>query len=164
MKTEYARQFISTEKRDFWKEREKEQADRTKASCYCGMSQATKSKQTKDLDEYDCGGNGPRWPVPGEESRIQMTVDDSSQHAKMMADATKANDQLHRIAKWQHDLSHLLADQDGVSLFFEYVKRDAGTDSIHCRRLEFYFACNGLKSSDDKDESRIRQIISVIYR
>lgn len=126
------------------------------------MSRSTTTKQTKDLDDYSCSVNGPRWPVPGEESRAQMTVDETSQ-GKVMADA-KATEQLQRILKWQEDLDQLLNDEEGVALFFQFVEQDAGTDSAHYRRLQFYFACNGLKRADGSDEGRLRQLINAIYR
>lgn len=126
------------------------------------MSRSTTTKQTKDLDDYSCSVNGPRWPVPGEESRAQMTVDETSQ-GKVMADA-KATEQLQRILKWQEDLDHLLDDQEGVALFLQFVKQDAGDDSAHFRRLQFYFACIGLKRADRSEEDDLRQLIYAIYR
>lgn len=126
------------------------------------MSQATSSKQAKDLDEYDCGGNGPRWPVPGEESRMQMTMEDTNHRANIMAEAKRLAELLQRINSWQNDLSNLLYDQDGINLFREFVKQDAGTDSIHYCQLEFYLACRGLQLAED--ESQIRRYINAIYK
>lgn len=61
--------------------------------------------------------------------------------------------------KWARNLSCLLEDRDGVEQFKKYVEQEGG---IHSDRLNFYFACEGLKQQSDPD--KVRQIISVIYR
>lgn len=130
-----------------------------------GMSQQTESKPTTDHDGFDCGGNGPRWPVPGEESRTQMIGDETNTaSANTMADNLEATARLQRIKNWQRDLKYLLDDQDGLALLFGFLERDTGIDSVHYHRLKFYFACDGLRLSDESDEIRIGQLINAISR
>lgn len=125
------------------------------------MSQTDKTKQSKEFDEYECGGNGPRWPVYGEESKISKMTTDEPSNSILMAERKSLKE---RVAKWQDGLINLLGDEEGVKLLFKFVEKDVGTDSVYHLRLEFYFACNGLKSSDEEDETRIRQIIRAIHR
>jgi axin 1 len=61
--------------------------------------------------------------------------------------------------KWARTLTTLLEDRDGVELFKKYVESEGG---IHSDRLNFYFACEGLKQQSDPD--RVKQIIGAIYR
>lgn len=61
--------------------------------------------------------------------------------------------------KWAQTLSSLLEDRDGVELFKKYVESEGG---IHSDRLNFYFACEGLKQQSKAD--KIKQIIGAIYR
>jgi axin 1 len=61
--------------------------------------------------------------------------------------------------KWARNLSCLLEDRDGVEQFKKYVEQEGG---IHSDRLNFYFACEGLKQQSDPD--KVRQIIGAIYR
>lgn len=61
--------------------------------------------------------------------------------------------------KWARTLSSLLEDRDGVELFKRYVESEGG---IHSDRLNFYFACEGLKQQSDPD--KVKQIIGAIYR
>lgn len=61
--------------------------------------------------------------------------------------------------KWAKTLTNLLEDRDGVELFKKYVEQEGG---IHCDRLNFYFACEGLKQQID--DEMVRQIIGAIYR
>lgn len=61
--------------------------------------------------------------------------------------------------KWARTLTSLLEDRDGVELFKQYVESEGG---IHSDRLNFYFACEGLKQQSDPD--KVKQIIGAIYR
>lgn len=61
--------------------------------------------------------------------------------------------------KWARTLSSLLEDREGVELFKQYVESEGG---IHSDRLNFYFACEGLKQQSDPD--KVKQIIGAIYR
>ena len=61
--------------------------------------------------------------------------------------------------KWARKLTFLLEDRDGVDLFKKYVELEGG---IHRDRLNFYFACEGLKQQNDSE--KVRQIIGAIYR
>jgi axin 1 len=61
--------------------------------------------------------------------------------------------------KWAQRLSSLLEDRDGVALFKKYVESEGG---IHSERLNFYFACEGLKQQSDPE--KVKQIIGAIYR
>lgn len=61
--------------------------------------------------------------------------------------------------KWARTLTSLLEDREGVELFKKYVESEGG---IHCDRLNFYFACEGLKQQSDPE--KVKQIIGAIYR
>lgn len=61
--------------------------------------------------------------------------------------------------KWARTLTSLLEDRDGVELFKKYVESEGG---IHSDRLNFYFACEGLKQQSNPD--KVKQIIGAIYR
>lgn len=141
------------------------------------MSQKTIGKHNKLIDEYECSGNGPRPPVPGEESRLHKMTESSGSTAMAFAfpiktplssnlsPATHPNDLIAertRVGKWQEKLSNLLSDKKGVELFQRFVESEAGPHGIHTIHLEFYFACEGLKQQTD--EIIIRQIIGAIYR
>lgn len=130
------------------------------------MSQAAKSKQFKEFGEYECGGNGPRPPVPGEESSFsKMTTEDASSSSVLPNQSpahTNTQATLNRIARWQEQLAYLLADQQGVDLLFQFVKDEAGSNSIDYIRLKFYFACEGLKQQSN--DEKVRKLIRAIYR
>lgn len=61
--------------------------------------------------------------------------------------------------RWAHTLSYLLEDREGVELFKRYVEQEG---AIHRDRLNFYFACEGLKQQTDPD--KIKQMIGAIYK
>lgn len=61
--------------------------------------------------------------------------------------------------KWARNLNCLLEDRDGVEQFKKYVEQEGGISSD---RLNFYFACEGLKQQSDNE--KIKQIIGAIYR
>lgn len=61
--------------------------------------------------------------------------------------------------KWARKLTFLLEDRDGVELFKKYVEVEGG---IHSDRLNFYFACEGLKQQNESE--KVKQIIGAIYR
>lgn len=91
-------------------------------------------------------------------------IGDDAGHASAMAENASTGDRLQRIKNWQRDLKYLLDDQDGLALLFQFVERDAGIDSVHYHRLKFYFACDGLRLSDERDVVRIGQLINAISR
>lgn len=62
--------------------------------------------------------------------------------------------------KWARTLSSLLEDREGVELFKKYVESEEG--EIPKYRLEFYFACEGLKQRSDPVE--VKKLIGAIYR
>lgn len=112
-----------------------------------GMSQQTKN-QSKQFDEYECG-NGPRPPVPGEESQIsKMTTECASERTSNASRSPEVEDAFtKRVTKWQENLEFLLADTEGLDLLRKYVKDECGEDSIHSKRWDFYFVCEGLKTN-----------------
>lgn len=61
--------------------------------------------------------------------------------------------------RWAHNLGTLLEDREGVELFKKFVESEGGEASD---RLNFYFACEGLKQQSDPE--KVRQIIGAIYR
>lgn len=62
--------------------------------------------------------------------------------------------------KWTLALSHLLENRDGVELFKKYVEEQECL--IESERLNFYFACEGLKQQSEGE--KVNQIIGAIYR
>lgn len=60
--------------------------------------------------------------------------------------------------EWARKLTFLLADRNGVELFKKYVEGEGG---IHSDRLNFYFACEGLKQ---QKAEKVKQTIRAIYR
>ncbi|XP_031627806.1 axin-1-like [Contarinia nasturtii] len=54
------------------------------------------------------------------------------------------------IEKWQESLSGLMNDQEGRNLLYQFVKQEAGKNSLDYTRLVFYFAVDGLKLHADK--------------
>lgn len=83
------------------------------------------------------------------ELHLFMTSSSSSSHSSSSPSCLK----------WAQRLSSLLEDRDGVELFKKYVELEGG---IHHDRLNFYFACEGLKQQSDAE--KVRQIIGAIYR
>lgn len=61
--------------------------------------------------------------------------------------------------RWARKLSSLLEDRQGVELFKKYVEQEGG---IHADRLNFYFACEGLKQQTNP--SKVKQMVGAIYR
>lgn len=60
--------------------------------------------------------------------------------------------------QWARTLSSLLEDREGAELFKSYVEQEGG---IHKERLNFYFACEGLKQESDPEKTK--KIIGLIY-
>lgn len=130
----------------------------------------------KEIDEYECSGNGPRPPVPGKESRTTKMTEMGCPSSSTVAAAAAAVAQAPfavphaddilaecaRVKKWREKLSNLLSDQKGVELFREFVKYEARPDDNYTIHLDFYFACEGLKQLTDP--KTVRQIIGAIYR
>lgn len=111
-----------------------------------GMSQQTK-KQSKQFDEYECG-NGPRPPVPGEESQISKMTTECGSSTSYASRSPECEDAFtKRVTKWQENLEFLLADTEGLALLRRFVKDELGEDSIHSKRWDFYFVCEGLKTN-----------------
>lgn len=111
-----------------------------------GMSQQIK-KQSKQFDEYECG-NGPRPPVPGEESQVsKMTTEGASGTSNSSRSPEVEDAFTKRVTKWQENLEFLLADTEGLALLRKFVKEELGEDSIHSKRWDFYFVCEGLKTN-----------------
>lgn len=111
------------------------------------MSQPAK-KQSKQFDEYECG-NGPRPPVPGEESQVsKMTTEGACCSTSNSNQSPDIDDTFtHRVDKWLKKLEFLLADQEGRILIYNFVKEecDNNPNDSNCARLSFYYACDGLK-------------------
>lgn len=61
--------------------------------------------------------------------------------------------------KWARTLAMLLEDREGVELFKKYVESEGG---INADRLNFYFACEGLKQQSNPE--KIKLMIGAIYR
>lgn len=130
----------------------------------------------KEIDEYECSGNGPRPPVPGKESRTTKMIEMGCPSSSTVATATAAVAQTPfvvphaddilaecaRVKKWREKLSNLLSDKKGVELFQKFVEYEARPDDNYTIHLEFYFACEGLKQLTDP--KTVRQIIGAIYR
>lgn len=147
-----------------------------------GMSQmqSTRVGAAKEIDEYECSGNGPRPPVPGKESRTTKMTEmgcPNSSNAVGAATAIAATfvqtafgvpntDEIladyDRIKKWPEKVSNLFADEKGVELFKKFVEDEAGAHGIYTIQLEFYFACEGLKQQTNP--KTVRQVIAAIYR
>lgn len=104
----------------------------------------------KLLDEYE--SSGPRPPVPGEESRLSKMTENYLMDCCSQSSTPS-------YLKWQHSLTNLLEDRDGVELFKRFVESEGG---IHTNRLNFYFACEGLKQQNDPD--KINQMVNAIYK
>lgn len=139
--------------------------------------QNTKVAAAKEIDEYECSGNGPRPPVPGKESRTtKMTETGCPSTSTAGAGAVAAVAQptfvvphaddiladCARVKKWREKLSNLLSDEKGVDLFQKFVEYEAGPHGTYTIHLEFYFACEGLKQ--ETNPKTARDAIHAIYR
>uniref|UniRef100_A0A1L8DWD1 Putative regulator of g protein signaling n=1 Tax=Nyssomyia neivai TaxID=330878 RepID=A0A1L8DWD1_9DIPT len=102
------------------------------------------------FDGYEC--SGPRPPVLGGECRPPKMTEGppGSLHESSSCPP---------YLKWARTLSSLLEDSDGVELFRRYVETEGGVDAD---RLNFYFACEGLKKQTDPE--KIKRLIIAIYR
>jgi axin 1 len=83
----------------------------------------------------------------------------SELHLYMTSSSSSQSSSSPSCLKWARTLSSLLEDREGVELFKKYVELEGG---IHSDRLNFYFACEGLKQQSDPD--KVKQIIGAIYR
>jgi axin 1 len=83
----------------------------------------------------------------------------SELHLFMTSSSSSQSSSSPSCLKWARTLSSLLEDRDGVELFKKYVELEGG---IHSDRLNFYFACEGLKQQSDGE--KVKQIIGAIYR
>jgi len=106
------------------------------------------SSNEKLFDEYEC--SGPRPPVPGEESQRSKMTENRMDNLR---------DSPPSYLKWARTLSSLLEDREGVEIFKRYVESEGG---INVDRLNFYFACEGLKQQTDPE--KVKQMIGAIYR
>lgn len=109
----------------------------------------------KFLNEYE--SSGPRPPVPGQESHHLNTKMTEGCHTASSSDCSRTSPPPY--FKWPQSLQTLLEDPEGVELFNRYVKSEG---SEHSERLNFYFACEGLKQKTEYDE--IRRTVEAIYR
>lgn len=118
------------------------------------MSQPTK-KQSREFYGYECG-NGPRPPVPGEESQVsKMTTEGAFESTSNPDRSPEVESSFSsRISRWQENLFHLLNDPEGLELLFKFVREEVGEDSKLSKQLYFYFACRGLKCEEDMSTSR----------
>lgn len=80
-------------------------------------------------------------------------------HLFMTSSSSSQSSSSPSCLKWARTLSSLLEDREGVELFKKYVESEGG---IHSDRLNFYFACEGLKQQSDPE--KVKQIIGAIYR
>jgi axin 1 len=83
----------------------------------------------------------------------------SELHLFMTSSSSSQSNSSPSCLKWARTLSSLLEDRDGVELFKKYVESEGG---IHNDRLNFYFACEGLKQHTDYE--KVKQFIGAIYR
>ncbi|XP_050716165.1 axin-1-like isoform X5 [Eriocheir sinensis] len=60
------------------------------------------------------------------------------------------------VVRWSQSLQHLLEDPQGVHLFQEYLKEECGT----CEEVLFWFACNGLRRTDQDPW----QLVPIIWK
>lgn len=103
----------------------------------------------KHIDEFEF--DGPRPPVPGQESRMSKMTENTferNQHRATLAS----------YAKW-NTLTGLLEDAEGLKLFKKYVEHEAKLEDS--ARLDFYITCEGLKFY--QDEGQARCCILAIY-
>lgn len=77
----------------------------------------------------------------------------------LMTSSSSSSSSSPSCLKWARNLNCLLEDRDGVEQFKKYVEQEGGISSD---RLNFYFACEGLKQQSDNE--KIKQIIGAIYR
>lgn len=114
----------------------------------------------QNFNEYDSIGQRP--PIPGEETAKKYKMTDSAQselHLFMTSSSSSQSSSSPSCLKWARTLGSLLEDREGVELFKKYVESEGG---IHSDRLNFYFACEGLKQQSEPD--KVKQIIGAIYR
>ncbi|XP_070498680.1 axin isoform X2 [Chironomus tepperi] len=114
----------------------------------------------QNFNDYDSIGLRP--PIPGEETSKKFKMTDSAQselHLFMTSSSSSQSSSSPSCLKWARTLGSLLEDREGVELFKKYVESEGG---IHSDRLNFYFACEGLKQQSDPD--KVKQIIGAIYR
>lgn len=124
------------------------------------MSQPIK-KQSKKFDEYECG-NGPRPPVPGEESQVSKMTSESAFGSTSNVNKSPESELSFssRVSKWQVNLPSLLADQEGSNLLFKFVKEEDPENSVAYKRLCFYFACEGFRMQENNP--KLRRLIRAI--
>lgn len=116
----------------------------------------------KLLDDYE--SCGPRPPVQGQESRLSKMTEGRSSSNSSIGVAAAASVECNRTSppayfKWHQTLSGLLEDREGVEIFKRYVEAEGG---IHSDRLNFYFACEGLKQQFE--EEKVKSMVGAIYR
>lgn len=104
------------------------------------------------FNEYD--SSGPRPPIPGEETAKNFKMID----AYLTSSSSSSQSTTPPCLQWARTLSNLLEDREGAELFKTYVESEGG---IHKERLNFYFACEGLKQESDPEKTK--KIIGLIY-
>lgn len=152
------------------------------------MNQQAK-KSPKQFDEYD-NGNGPRPPVPGEESKMSIECKMTTEGGAAAAVASSTSSLLSGASNAATNRSPPLpphppsqsplpsADSFGTRISrwqqnLEYLLadeeglsllftfvQDGGEDSKHLKQLNFYFACEGLKVINDMQ--KVRKVTRLI--
>lgn len=88
-----------------------------------------------------------------------MTDNSQCELHLLMTSSSQSSSSSPSCLKWARTLSSLLEDLEGVELFKKYVESEG---DIHNDRLNFYFACEGLKQQSDPE--KIKQFIGAIYK
>lgn len=63
------------------------------------------------------------------------------------------------LTDWHQNLIKLLDDAAGAKAFKDFAEQQGG---LHIDRLNFYFACEGLKQQSD--DAKIKQMVAAIYK
>lgn len=109
----------------------------------------TQLPHQKYLDDYE--SSGPRPPVPGQESRMYKMTEGQSSSCSQNSPPS--------FCKWNQRLTYLLEDAEGAEIFKRYVEAAGG---INADRLNFYFACEGLKQQSE--DVKVKQMVRAIYK
>ncbi|XP_053563768.1 axin-2 isoform X2 [Bombina bombina] len=119
--------------------------------------------------------DSPRPPVPGEEGKTSCQLPSSSAMKSQRSKPTSTSSHPRRnedglgepegsaspdspLARWTKSLHSLLGDQDGAHLFRTFLEREKCVDT-----LDFWFACNGFRQMDLKDNKTPR-VAKAIYK
>ncbi|XP_073524734.1 axin-2 isoform X2 [Phyllobates terribilis] len=113
--------------------------------------------------------DAPRPPVPGEEGQTPCRLPGQRSKALSLPSITRRNqDGLGEpegsaspdspLVRWTKSLHALLEDQDGAHLFRTFLEREKCVDT-----LDFWFACNGFRQMDLRDNKTLR-VAKAIYK